>query len=111
VPHRVPPIEDIDLEDDNEFHTLRNDGEDREGEGDDSDSDSDAITMDCGSFAMELAFENLKLHDKIYDARATQEGVYGILNGDARHNRREKKKEVASGVGHGASAAIHEREN
>jgi hypothetical protein len=36
-------------------------------ERDDNDS---TITMGCGSFAMESAFEDMKLHSKLYDARA-----------------------------------------
>jgi hypothetical protein len=55
--------------------------------------------MDCGIFAIYLAFEDLKLHGKIYDVRAPLEGVPDVINGDTQHNRRDKKKEATTGGG------------
>jgi hypothetical protein len=88
APHHVPTIEDVDSsEDDSDdrSYTLRgNISEDEERD----DDDSDANNMDYRSFAMESAFEDLKLHIKIYDARAPPpRRVPAVSNGDPSHSR------------------------
>jgi hypothetical protein len=68
---------------------LCRNSKDEEGNGDDS-----ASTMDCGRFAMESAFEDLKLHVKIYDARAPEKGCLTqlMVTSDTTGEREEEEE-------------------
>jgi hypothetical protein len=104
MPRHVPVEDAESIDDDNredESYTLdaNNDSEDEDEER--YDDDCDGITLECGSFDTESAFDELKLHGKIYDARAPQKGgVSGLVDMNA------KKKEAAEGAGRGVAHAL-----
>jgi hypothetical protein len=112
APRRVPfedakSIDDDDRDDDrdDESYTLRADNdsknkeeEEEEEQDDDDDDDCDEITLECGSFDMDSAFDKLKLK---------KGGVPGSINMNV------KKKEAAARVGTvpGARAAVRKKED
>jgi hypothetical protein len=95
--HHYVPVEDaesIDDDDrDDESYILRadNDSEDEDWD----DDDCDRITLECGSFDMESAFDELKLHGKIYDARAPQKGgAPGLIDMNVKRRKLQRGRVV-----------------